>query len=198
MTVTTSLLAKRKQQRQKLQGVTAGFTLVELLVVVIIVGIMAVMGGAGYLGWMTRLRVNAAQNTALNAIRDAQIRARQQNNTWQASFQNTTNSDGQPVVQWAVHPAATGTNPPSVPTGVRWQAIEQPFIQVDTGNTSLFSNSATWRVRFDHKGQVVKEGNLNVPVRITLISTKGSGRRCVIVKTLLGAITTASDTDCQK
>ncbi|MBD2040591.1 pilus assembly FimT family protein [Microcoleus sp. FACHB-672] len=198
MTLTTSLLANRKQQRQKLEGVTAGFTLLELLMVVMMVGILAVIGSAGYLGWMTRLRVNAAQSTALNVIREAQIRARQQNTTWQASFQNTTNSDGQPIVQWAVHSAATATNPPFVPTGVAWQTIEQPFIQVDTENTSLVSNSATWRVRFDHKGQVVKEGNLGVPVTITLTSTKGGPKRCVIVKTLLGAVSTATDSNCNK
>lgn len=198
MTLTTSLLAKRKQQQQELD-VTAGFTLLELLMVVLMVGILAVIGGAGYLGWINRLRVNAAQNVALNAVRDAQIRARQQNSTWQASFQNTTNAGGQPIVQWAVHPADTSvTNANFIPTGVNWQTIEQPFIQVDAANTSLASSSTTWRVRFDYKGQVVEETGQSLPRTITLTSQKSSNKRCVIVTTLLGAVKTGTDSDCKK
>ncbi|MCX8121203.1 MAG: prepilin-type N-terminal cleavage/methylation domain-containing protein [Oscillatoriaceae bacterium SKW80] len=79
------LTTKQNQQPQWIQS-TAGYTLLEVLVVVIMVGVLAALGGAGFLGWFERLRVNDARDTILIAIRDAQSTAKRRNATWQASF----------------------------------------------------------------------------------------------------------------
>lgn len=194
MTPITVLLKRRKHRQPESHSSTAGFTMIELIVVVVIVGILAAMASAGYLGWMARMRVNKAQDVALQAIRQAQSTAKQRNSIWQASFRQ----DGDKV-QWAVHPKD------AVPTDeALWNTINEPDIQVLDGTSPDYTRlngtgTATdpWRVLFDHKGNV-EQGNppITLPASITLSNKNGSNKRCVIVKTLLGAVSTASDGDC--
>ncbi|WP_242031907.1 type II secretion system protein [Microcoleus sp. FACHB-672] len=172
---------------------TAGYTLVELLVVVMMMGALAVLGTAGFLGWLERLRVNAAQSAALNAIHEAKSRSTQQKGTWQTTFREVE-INGKSYVQWAVHP-----DPPAgevAPMGIHWQTIEYPGVKVDTANTTLYTkqkSTGPWRVQFNYKGHT--NGQLG---KITLTSQNNSKvKRCVIVSTLLGYIRVASDKPCQ-
>lgn len=188
MTAITFFLKKRKQYQQGSSN--AGFTVVEVLVVVIMVGVLAAMGGAGYLAWLNRTRASAAQDVVLNAIRDAQFTAKQRNAPWQASFKEAT-VKGQKVIQWAVHYADTS---PSV-----WGTIEQGGMQVDTTNTTITTDnnpSGAWKVVFNHQGQVrdAKE----VGKLITISNVGGANKRCVFVSTILGAVRTAQDEKCKK
>lgn len=182
--MSSGIVAGNKTQ-QPLHKTVAGYTLVEILTVVVMIGILASVGGLTLLGWLNRLRVNAAQDTALNTIRSAQITATQQHLTWQASFRQQV-VRGETVIEWSVHSANT---PPIV-----WNTIYQPGVVVDTANTT-FSGAGTqnnpWRVQFNYKGHT--NGQLG---RITLSNAGGNNRRCVIVSTLLGLVRTATDGRC--
>ncbi|WP_199330763.1 prepilin-type N-terminal cleavage/methylation domain-containing protein [Microcoleus sp. FACHB-68] len=186
-------ILKPNKLLQHLNSSSAGYTLLELLTVVIIVGVLAVLGTAGFLGWLERLRVNAAQSAALNAIHEAKNRATQQKLIWQASFQEAQ-INGKSYVQWAVHP-----DPPHgeiVPADIQWQTIEYPGVKVDTANTTLYTkqkSTGPWRVQFNYKGHT--NGQLG---KITLTSQNNSKvKRCVIVSTLLGYVRSAGDKRCQ-
>jgi Tfp pilus assembly protein FimT len=188
-----SRISKQNKSQPQLNRLTAGYTVLELLTVIVMVGVLGVMAGAGFLGWLERLRVNAAQSAALNAIHEAQIRATQQKLIWQASFQEMQ-INGKYYVQWAVHP-----KPPAgqiVPADIKWQTIEYPGVKVDTANTTLYSkpnSSGQWRVQFNYKGHT--HGRLG---KITLTSQNNSRvKRCVIVSTLLGYVRSTSDKRCQ-
>jgi prepilin-type N-terminal cleavage/methylation domain-containing protein len=52
-----------------------GFTLLEGLLVLVIVGILAAMMGPSYLAWNQRQQINAALNTVEGAIKEAQRQA---------------------------------------------------------------------------------------------------------------------------
>ena len=125
---------------------------------------------------MTVQRLNVSQNSVLQAMRDAQSRAKQNHIVWQASFQ-TANG----IVQWAIHPAST------TPTPSLWSSLDTN-VQIDS-ETTLLQSGSLYRVQFDHQGNV--NGQLG---RLTLSGKSGDkAKRCVIVSTLLGALRTGGD-----
>lgn len=172
MTAITSLLKKHKHRQLESHSSTAGFTMIELMVVVAIVGMLAAMAGVSYMGWMARMRVNKAQDVALQAIREAQSTARQNKGTWKASFQQQDDK-----VQWAVHAAQT--------TPTSWNTIDEP---------DVILTAASADITFNYKGQLENEEDEGK--KITLSNKSGGNKRCVMVKTILGALQTASDDKC--
>lgn len=171
----------QKQRVQQLNKTTGGYSLVEILAALIIAGILATIGTISYLGWLNRLRVNAAHDRIFHIIREAQSTATQRKSTWQASFRQQ-NADS---IEWSLHPATT--------TPINWNLINQPGVIIDTQNTTLFRQASinAWRIQFNHKGH--PNGQLG---RITLSNTSGQNKRCVFISTLIGAVRTAEDSRC--
>ena len=154
----------------------AGFTLLELIMIIAIAGILFALMAPGWAAFMTIQRLNAGQEQVLLAMRDAQSHAKQGRVLWQASFQNANG-----VVQWAIHPAGT------TPASFIWRSLDAT-IQIDD-ETTLQQSGAVRRVQFDHEGNV--NGQLG---RLTLSSKSGGKvKRCVIISTLLGTIRTGTE-----
>lgn len=153
-----------------------GFTLLELMAAVAMIGILFAIAAPGWSAWLSRQQLNTAQSEALQAIRLAQESAKRKASTWRASFRQH-----QGVVQWVIHP--TGTTPPDA----LWKSLD-PHVRIDTSNTTLQPVGNVWKVEFNYRGRV--NGRLG---RLTLASKTGSAvRRCVFVSTLLGAMRTSN------
>jgi len=173
-----------------------GFTLLETLTVVIIVGILAAVVAPSWLGFLQRQRLNEAQGEIYQAMQQAQRRAKQENTSWQASFRETT-VDGKTVVQWRTEDEIDTDSDPflnNVTGG--WKSLDSR-INVDQANTTMEDNgNATWRTQFDYQGRAMGDTGI-YNGKITLSAENIDAKRCVIVSTILGSMREAKDEECE-
>lgn len=158
----------------------SGYTLLELLVVMVIVGIMAALVAPGWNAFYSRLRLGNAIDMVYQGMRDAEGNARRQHLDWQVSIREV---DG--VVQWAMHPASV------TPGESEWRQLD-PAIKLGKATLRWVKDQSLYKVEFSHKGQV--NGQLG---RVSL-TTKNNEKikRCVVVSTLLGHLRTDEDKGC--
>jgi prepilin-type N-terminal cleavage/methylation domain-containing protein len=173
---------------QQYKNFNRGFTLLEVLIIAVIIGILSAIAVPNWLGFFNRQQLNAANNKVYQAMRQAQSRAMQERETWQASFREQNN-----VVQWAIHRASLA------PDKIAWNSFPNT-IAIDS-ESNLPKQEGIFRVRFNYKGCPVYNPNdtctnttIRTKGRLTLASLNGGdAKRCVIVSTLLGALRTSQE-----
>jgi prepilin-type N-terminal cleavage/methylation domain-containing protein len=157
-------------------SVPAGFTLLELLAVLLMVSVLAAIAAPGWVTFLEKQRLTTAQAQVAEAIQMTQKRAQLSHRRW--AF-NVREANG--VVQWSIQAADQS------PTSAQWNSLDAS-IRLDQ-ETSLPQKEGVHRVQFDNHGHV--NGQFGT---LTLTShTNPRLKRCVIVATLLGAIRTAQE-----
>lgn len=172
------LLTRQLSQRKSLRvHRTEGLTLIELLVVMVMVGILAAIVAPGWLALRNQQQMSAAQDQALQVLRETQAKAMNSKREWQVSIREANQE-----VQWAVHSIGTA------PVAANWQSFPRG-VQIDPAETTLSQSGGVYRVEFTHRGHV------NPPLgRLTFMARGGSrAKRCIVVSTILGAMRKASD-----
>ncbi len=158
----------------------AGYTLVEMIVVMVIVGIISAIAAPGWLAFMNSRRANAARDQVAQVIRQAQAQAR--------------SSKVEQIVTF--NPAAS---PPTINALGVTQRIGND--QVDPGSITLQAKNGgvdITQIKFDSNGNIAApdiDENTGLIVTVTVPPNTGS-KRCVIVQTLLGGTRSAGGTDC--
>lgn len=200
--------------KPKIKQAIAGFSLIEMLVVIAIIGILAAIATPSWLSWLTRQRVNSAQAEALTVLREAQANAKREKRIWQACFRE----DGTKV-SWSVQPAVdqnqdclnVGQSPSA---GIIWNNIvgeDANVVALDLPNTNMRPSGAnTYSLKFQYKGLLVEDPPQlqanGAPVKLTFgirnnqgqTGVRDGSKRCVFVQTLLGAMRAGSDTECSQ
>lgn len=172
---------------------STGFTILELMIIVVVIGIIFAIASPSWFNFIERQRLNTAQNQLYQALQSAKNNSTKEKLIWQASFRENAG-----VVQWAVHTAKSGI---FIPPGVQWNNLD-PNIQISKNAnakgkcettfdqpTQKCPTNGPWRVQFNPIGNT--NGQLG---QITLISKNGSKyQRCVYVSTLIGGIKTGKE-----
>jgi prepilin-type N-terminal cleavage/methylation domain-containing protein len=157
-----------------------GFTLIEMIIITVIVGILATLSSSGIFGFARMQRLRSANDEVKSAIRQAQTNAVSEKVRWQASFRQQGDR-----VQWAVHSAALA------PSSASWTNLE-PTIRLDS-ESDIPTSSSVYRVLFDHKGTTQDLGGITLTVE-----GLGLTKRCTIISTVLGSLRTSSEQPTQK
>ncbi len=169
-----------------------GFTLMEVLAVVLVVGILSAIAAPSWINFINFIKLEAAQDRVYAAMQKAKANATRDKVTWQASFRETT-IKGESIVQWAVHPASID------PTNAIWNNFERE-IRLDP-ETTFPETNGIHRALFNYYGCPVYNAinecgktSLRALGRLTLsLKAKSNLKRCVFVSTLIGAIRKAQE-----
>ena len=168
----------------------SGFTLLEILVAIIIVGILAAIAAPGWLGFLARQRLTGAQDTVYQSIKEAQSKAQQRSERWQFSIR-----DEGDALEIATHRA---TSPPTLWTPIG-DSGQLNILDEDDGDddadTTLLDTDGVYSIIFDHQGNVLvvddddDDLSSSAPGVLVLVSERtGQLQRSVNVSTLIGTV----------
>lgn len=188
------MMRYKHPSRYSTQHSGAGFTLVEMITVIVLVGILAAIAAPGWLGFINSRRADAGKDQVLQILRVARAdatRTRQgrivEFNTAATPPTITYRTEGAPANQAMVYQLG------------QEEGIDPNYLGLQIPSGMGVNNICTNCIAFDDQGTIRNTVTETQPLIITVLAPRNtpSARRCVVVRTLLGAIQTASGNTCQ-
>jgi prepilin-type N-terminal cleavage/methylation domain-containing protein len=162
-----------------------GFTLLEVLVIVLIVGILSSIAAPSWLAFINRQRVRTVNDRVLQTLRSAQSEAKRSKRDITVTFDTTVDP---PKITF-VPPLATGGSELKLDAG----GEIKPGTITLTVNKPARATPPPNSIVFDYQGNLTAD---TTPFYVTVAASGGGTKQCVIVETLIGGMRTAEGTEC--
>jgi len=211
----------QSQSQRLLPQSQSGFTLIEMIAVVIIIAVLSAIIAPGWLAFVNRQRVAKMNDAVFSAIQEAQREAKRTKRSYSVSFRkdNTTNALQKVVYRTF---ADNGTTP-ITPTNNAWKSLSESLdIKPDQvllcsnllsafnkkGNSLDCGFTTPKTITFDYQGNLAEQASGD-PAHTDLMVAVGipqsnnpnqvidSTKRCVSVKTLIGSMQVGQGDECQ-
>ncbi len=165
-----------------------GYTIIELLIIVLILGIFASIAAPSWVAFINRQRVRTVNDRVLQSLRLAQSEAKRTKRDVTITFSAPS-----------VDPPTVTFDPP-LATGGKTQTLDAGG-EIKPGTIALRHNAPAPAnsIVFDYLGNVneLPPDPVNPNVRrfvATVSPVNGGGKQCAIVETLIGGMRTAEGT----
>lgn len=193
----------------KHQKAEAGFSLIELIIVVLIIGVLSAIAAPGWNAFITRQRTRTVNSQVLQALQKAQSEAKSQKADRVVQFRDVSidpdinTSTGKPYndpPRFQIYSTSKANPIPN--SDPFWQSLGANG-EIKSGMVKLVSGvctdetcatvNADSNVTFDYLGAVSED---SVPFIVKVSTPDDELKRCVIIQTLLGGMRTAEGDDC--
>ena len=162
----------------------AGYTIIELLIIVLILGIFASIAAPSWLAFINRQRVRTVNDRVLQTLRSAQSEAKRTKSDRTLTF----NPTDPPTVTINTVPAQTP--PLQTVTFDAGGEIKKGQVKISAASCPGGAcTAAATLLTFNFNG-VVDINNPPLPFVVTVSTAEGGSKQCVIVETLLGGMRT--------
>jgi type II secretory pathway pseudopilin PulG len=198
-----------------------GYTIIELLIIVLILGIFASIAAPSWLAFINRQRVRTVNDRVLQSLRSAQSEAKRSKRDVTVTFKYDSNATpviDPPTVEIDTNPAESDPLKKEIrkETFSSGGEIKPRTIAILTNATVAYTDPdggyavPANSLVFDYKGNVKQlpldptTNNRRLVVSVAPFDTSvpsgfgpnTKGKQCVIVETILGGMRTAEGTEC--
>jgi prepilin-type N-terminal cleavage/methylation domain-containing protein len=192
----------------------AGFTLLELIVTVLVLGILASIAAPSWLAFINNQRVRTVNDRVLQSLRSAQSEAKRTKRDVTITFKydpNATPAIDPPIVEIDTNPA----EPDTTKKEIRKETFSSGG-EIKRGTITLLTNATAYTdgysvpansIVFDYQGNVKKfpDDPSNAitktkAFKVTVypsISPNTGAKKCVIVETIIGGMRTDEGKPCE-
>lgn len=204
--------------KRKSDPAQAGFTLIELIVVILIIAVLSAIVAPGWLAFINRQRVAKVNDAIFSSIQEAQREARRTKRSYKVSFRENNN-----VPEVAIYRAEDddGSDITLASDSSAWQSLGKELgikegqvilcSNLDDTNDNINSGSTTCTlsdprtITFDYQGNLegeVELGDTDPKVLAVTVAIPESNSdqdpipataRCVLVKTIIGSMQIGKD-----
>jgi type II secretory pathway pseudopilin PulG len=181
----------------------AGFTILELLVIVIMLGTLSAIAAPGWLGFINRQRVRTVNDRVFQSLRTAQSEAKlnKRDVTITFNYDRTATPAIDPPTVTFYPPLATGGSTQQLNAGGE---IKPGTIELSTNATVAVDTGVPVNsIVFDYQGNIKKlppsanPANRNGKFVVSVAPVGGGAKQCAIVETIIGGMRTGEGDDCK-